>query len=139
MQWLTNIFNDGSSKVIDSVSKGLDNLFTSDQERLQLKNELERAMNTFKQDMESKSLEYEKEVTKRWETDSEHIITRLVRPLSYIAVLLLFGFIVLLDGNAGEFIVNKAYIPVIETLLATMTISYFGSRGIEKTVKHFKS
>ena len=96
-------------------------------------------MNVFKTDMESKSLEYEKEITKRWESDSEHTITRLVRPVSFIAVLCLFGVMVLFDGNVGEISIKSAYIPVIETLLATMTISYFGSRGVEKTMKSFNS
>jgi len=138
MSWISNIFSSGAAKVVDSVGSALDGVFTSDEERLQLENELKKAMNVFKQDMENKSLEFEKEITKRWQSDAEHTITRLVRPLSYIAVLSLFGFIVLLDGNYGGFVVNTAYIPVIETLLATMTVAYFGSRGVEKTMKSFK-
>ena len=139
MTWLTSLFSDGAAKLVDSVGDGLDNLFTSDEERLKLKNELEKAMNVFKTDMESKSLEYEKEITKRWESDSEHTITRLVRPVSFVAVLMLFGVMVLFDGNVGEVSIKSAYIPVIETLLATMTIAYFGSRGVEKTMKSFNS
>lgn len=71
-------------------------------------------------------------VTKRWVSDNEHIITRLVRPVSYGFMLALFAIIVLMDGNIGRFHVDPAYIPVIKTLLVTMTIAYFGSRGAEK-------
>ncbi len=138
MSWLTNIFSEGASKVADSVGTALDGIFTSDEERLQLQNELNKAMNVFKQDMESKSIEYEKEVTKRWESDSEHTITRLVRPLSYIFILALFALMVLFDGNVGSISIKDVYVPVIETLLVTMTIAYFGSRGAEKVTKHFK-
>jgi len=75
------------------------------------------------------------EVTKRWVSDNEHIVTRLVRPVSYGFMLTLFGIIVLMDGNIGQFHVDPAYIPVIKTLLVTMTIAYFGSRGAEKILK----
>jgi len=138
MNWFTSLFSDGASKVVDSVGKAIDSLVTSDEERAKLKNELQKSMNDFNQTMETKSLEFEQEITKRWQSDNEHIITRLVRPVSYIAVLILFGAVIIADGNIGEFAVNAAYIPVLETLLATMTVAYFGSRGAEKTMKHFK-
>jgi uncharacterized membrane protein (DUF106 family) len=138
MSWFTSIFSSGVDKVVDSVTDGLDKLFTSDEERLQLKNALQVEMNKLKTEMENKSLEYEKEVTKRWTSDNDNMVTRMVRPISYIFVLALFAIMVLTDGNIGEFSINQSYIPVIETLLATMTIAYFGSRGVEKTMKSFK-
>lgn len=138
MSWIKDIFTGGADKIVDSVSKGLDNLFTSDEERLQLKNALQVEMNKLSTELEAKSLEYEKEVTSRWTSDNEHIFTRLVRPISYIFVLVLFAIMVLGDGNIG-ITVKDAYVPVIETLLTTMTIAYFGSRGVEKSIKHFKS
>ena len=47
--------------------------------------------------------------------------------------------VVLLDGNLGAFTIDKAYVPVIQSLFGTMTIFYFGSRGIEKVMKTFKT
>ena len=67
MNWLTNIFSSGVDKVVDSVSKGLDNLFTSDEEKLILKNELQKAMN----DLE---IDVEKEVTSRIQAQRDIII-----------------------------------------------------------------
>jgi len=138
MNWLTSLFSSGASVVIDSVGKAIDNLVTSDEEKLKLKNELASEMNKFTLDMESKSNEFEQEITKRWTSDNEHLVTRLVRPISYVFVLVVFAVILFADGNIGEFKINESYIPVIETLLATMTVAYFGSRGIEKSIKHFK-
>lgn len=138
MTWLTSLFSDGAAKLVDSVGTAIDKLVTSDEEKLILKNELGKITSTFNLEIEKMSIEAEKEITKRWTSDNEHAITRLVRPISYTLVLILFGSIVIADGNLGEFVVNKAYIPVLETLLATMTIAYFGSRGVEKTMKHFK-
>jgi hypothetical protein len=138
MSWFGDLFSDGASKLVDSVGGAIDSLVTSDEEKLKLRNELQESIHVFKLGMESKAGDYEKEITKRWTSDNEHIITRLIRPVSYAAVLILFGIIVLMDGNVGSFQINPSYIPVVETLLATMTVAYFGSRGVEKTAKHFR-
>jgi hypothetical protein len=139
MSFFTDIFSSGVDKVVDSVGNAIDSLVTSDEEKLILSNKLAEEMNKFKVSMENKSLEYEKTVTDRWKSDNEHIITRLVRPLSYMFVLFLFAIMVLFDGNKGEFSITESYIPVIETLLVTMTVALFGSRGAEKTMKYFKT
>ena len=138
MSWFSGLVADGVSGVVDSVGKALDSLITSDDERNKAKIVLEKQMQDFKLEMLKGSNEFEKEITKRWESDNENIITRLVRPVSYSAVLILFGAVVISDGNIGNFSVNSAYIPVLETLLTTMTIAYFGSRGMEKVSKHIK-
>jgi len=90
------------------------------------------------QEMENDMIEMV-EVTKRLQIDSEHAITRMIRPVSYAAMFVLFMSVVLLDGNLGAFTIDKAYVPVIQSLFGTMTIFYFGSRGIEKVMKTFKS
>ncbi len=135
MKWIKSIFSGGVDKVVDSVSSGLDNLFTSEEEKLLLRNELQKEMNKLEIELEAKANEYEKEITDRWRSDNEHFITRLVRPLSFIFVLFLFAIMVLFDGNLGEMAIDEAYIPVIETLLVTMVVAYFGSRGAEKVSK----
>ena len=89
------------------------------------------------QEMENDMVEMV-EVTKRLGMDNEHTITRLVRPVSYLAMFILFLSVVLLDGNVGSFEVEEAYIPVIQSLFGTMTIFYFGSRGIEKVMRNLK-
>tara|TARA_R110000796_G_scaffold1671_15_gene6896 strand:- start:840 stop:1334 length:495 start_codon:yes stop_codon:yes gene_type:complete len=92
------------------------------------------------QEMENDMVEMV-EVTKRLGMDNEHAITRMIRPVSYAAMFVLFMCVVLFDGNMGEFTIDKAYVPVIQSLFGTMTIFYFGSRGLEKvakTIKKFK-
>lgn len=75
------------------------------------------------------------EVTKRLQSDNEHPITRLVRPISYGLMFILFLSCVFFDGNIGTFTIKQIYIPTIESLFGTMTVFYFGSRGIEKIMK----
>jgi Na+/serine symporter len=106
---------------------------------LKLKNELTTIITNHEAVMETKAIEFEQEITKRWTSDNEHLVTRLVRPISYMLVLTVFGIMIFTDGNIGMFSIKDGYLPIIETLLATMTIAYFGSRGVEKTMKHFKS
>jgi hypothetical protein len=89
------------------------------------------------QEMENDMIEMV-EVTKRLQIDSEHTVTRLVRPVTYGAMFLMFLACVFFDGNLGEFTIDKAYVPVIQSLFGTMTIFYFGSRGIEKVMKTMK-
>ena len=78
------------------------------------------------------------EATKRLQSDNQYIITRLVRPLSFLMMLILFISIVLFDGNVGDFEINQAYIPVIQSLFSVMVIFYFSSRGIEKIMSTYK-
>ena len=78
------------------------------------------------------------EATKRLQSDNQYVITRLIRPVSFLMMLMMFISIVLFDGNVGEFTINEAYIPVIQSLFSIMVIFYFSSRGIEKISKIIK-
>jgi len=135
---LTSLFTGGIDKVIDSVGSALDNLFTSDEERAAAKIELMK----IRQDAHIESFKlanaYEQSINKRWLSDNEHFITRLVRPLIVIFLFVLFGAVVISDGNIGHFKINSAYIPVLQTLLVTVTVAYFGSRGAEKITREIK-
>jgi hypothetical protein len=78
------------------------------------------------------------EITKRLQMDNEHTVTRLIRPVSYAAMFILFMSVVLLDGNLGAFTIDKAYVPVIQSLFGIQTMFYYGSRGFEKISKVYK-
>ena len=82
--------------------------------------------------------QFEATVTERWKSDNENPITQLVRPVMVIWTFILFTAVVLFDGNLGTFIVKPAYIPLLETVMTTIVIAYFGSRGIEKVFKYKK-
>ena len=89
------------------------------------------------QEMENDMIEMV-EVTKRLAMDNEHAVTRLIRPVMTGCMFVMFLACVFFDGNLGEFTIDKAYVPVIQSLFGTMTIFYFGSRGVEKVMKTFK-
>lgn len=134
MSWFSNVFSGSVGAVIDSVGNAIDNLVTSDEEKLKLKNELVKIEAETKLKEKELETQFEKEVTQRWVSDNDHWFTRLVRPLSYFWVIVFFTFIMIGDSNFG-FNIRDSYIPVIETLLITMTIALFGSRGVEKIIR----
>lgn len=134
MSWFTDIFSSSVGGVVESIGKVADNLITNDAERLQLKNELAKIEAEAKLKEQELEVQFEKEATQRWVSDNDHWFTRLVRPLSYFWVIFFFTFIMLGDSNFG-FNIRDSYIPVIETLLITMTIALFGSRGVEKIIR----
>ena len=132
MSWLSELFSSSAGAIVDSVGSAIDKLVTSDHERLQLKNELVKIQLEATLKANEQANEAEAQITERWKSDNEHWVTRLVRPLSYAWGILLFSSVVIMDGNLGQFKINVAYIPVIESLLVTMTLAYFGARTIEK-------
>jgi len=135
---LTSIFTGGIDKVVNSVGTTIDNLVTSDEEREALKNELVQIKVNAQLESENNYLKHEAEITKRWQSDNESIITRLVRPSIVIWSYALLTVVILMDGNVGSFYVKEAYIPILETIVTTVTIAYFGSRGFEKISRKMK-
>ncbi len=132
MSWLTDIFSSSASAIVDSVGNAIDKLVTSDEEKLQLKNELVKIQLEATLKANEQANEAEAQITERWKSDNENLLTRAVRPFSYAWVIGLFTAMVLFDGNVGNFKINVAYMPIIETLLVTMTVAYFGGRTFEK-------
>lgn len=133
-----SILTGGIDKVVDSVGNAIDKLVTSDEERLQLQNALAEAKIKAALESENNYLRHEEEITKRWVSDNEHLVTRLVRPSMVVWSYFIFTVVMLSDGNVGTFTVNPSYIPMLETIVVTITVAYFGSRGVEKTAKMIK-
>lgn len=132
MSWLTDKFSSSASAIVDSVGNAIDKLVTSDAEKLQLKNELVKIQLEATLKANEQANEAESQITERWNSDNENLLTRAVRPFSYAWVIGLFTAMVLFDGNVGNFKINVAYMGIIETLLVTMTVAYFGGRTFEK-------
>ena len=131
MSWLSEIFSTSAGAIVDSVGSAIDKLVTSDEEKLQLKNELVKIQLEATLKANEQANEAEAQITERWKSDNEHLVTRLVRPFSFAWVIALFTVVIIGDTNWG-FSVKDAYIPVLETLLTTMVIAYFGGRSFEK-------
>lgn len=138
MSWISEIFTSSVGTVIDSVGKIVDTLHTSDDEKLRVQAELAKLQADSQLKAQEIELQYEQEVSKRWVSDNEHVITRLTRPAIVLWGFILLTIVMLLDGNVGEFTINEAYIPLLETIVVTSVVAYMGGRSVEKVSKVVK-
>tara|TARA_R100000081_G_scaffold84702_1_gene53288 strand:+ start:92 stop:544 length:453 start_codon:yes stop_codon:yes gene_type:complete len=77
------------------------------------------------------------EVSKRWQSDmaSDSWLSKNTRPMSLIFLTLSMVFLILLDSFEWGFNVNEGWVNLLQTLLVTVYVAYFGSRGVEKFKK----
>ena len=112
-----------------SVSNIVDNVVTTDEERLQLKANL-------KEIVAKAEANAQEQVTRRWEADAKAgWLPANIRPLTLIFLTFVFVVISVFDGNIGEFKISSAYIPIYQTLLLCCYSAYFAGRSIEKIKK----
>lgn len=136
---LTKLFAGKAKEIATDIIGGLDNLFTSKEEKLQKEIELTEKINAHLLGMEqeaTKQIESEdKAVTDRWKSDmeSDSWLSKNTRPLVMLSLLAFLFVLIFCDSAIKErFEVKDSYITLMETLLVTVTVAYFGSRGVEK-------
>ena len=116
---LGNLFNK-ADKIVDEV-------ITSQEEKMQLKNELQKII------QEQEAL-IEQEVTKRWESDNNQSswLPRNIRPLVLAWLVVSTTLLIFIDAGVIEFIVADKWVDLLQIVLITCIGAYFGSRGLEK-------
>ena len=74
------------------------------------------------------------EVSKRWSSDmsSDNWLSKSVRPMMLIFLTVSTWLLILMDSLNIEFGVSTEWIDLLKSLLITVFVSYYGSRGIEK-------
>jgi len=74
------------------------------------------------------------EVTKRWTSDmeSDSWLSKNTRPLALIFLTIVTTLIIIVDSTGLNFEVKHSWVMLLETLLVTVYVAYFGSRGAEK-------
>jgi hypothetical protein len=92
----------------------------------------EMAMKLIEQDLQEL-----KEVSSRWRADmkSDSWLSKNTRPLALIFLTVSSVFIMSVDSFHLQFEVNTAWVDLLKTLLVTVYVEYFGSRGAEKITK----
>ena len=77
------------------------------------------------------------EVSKRWQSDmtSDSWLSKNVRPLTLVYLTLATTIYIVLDSLNIAFDIDQAWIELLKTLLVTIYVAYFGSRGFEKYKK----
>ena len=74
------------------------------------------------------------EVTKRWTSDmnSDSWLSKNTRPLALIFLTIATTLMIIVDSTGLNFEVKNGWVALLETLLVTVYVAYFGSRGAEK-------
>tara|TARA_B100001173_G_scaffold311767_1_gene330118 strand:- start:2361 stop:2831 length:471 start_codon:yes stop_codon:yes gene_type:complete len=74
------------------------------------------------------------EVSKRWESDmkSDSWLSKNTRPISLIFLTISMVILIILDSFQWTFTVDTGWVELLKTLLVTVYVAYFGSRGAEK-------
>ena len=91
--------------------------------------EKEKALELLKMDL----LEMQ-EVTKRWDADmaSDSWLSKNTRPVTLLYLTFMTTLFVILDSSDSPFKVGSEWVELLKTLLVTVYVAYFGSRGFEK-------
>ena len=92
----------------------------------------EQAMKLIEQDIAEM-----KEVSSRWKSDmkSDSWLSKNTRPLALIFLTASAVLMMSIDSFHLQFNVDEAWISLLKTLLITVYVAYFGSRGAEKITK----
>jgi hypothetical protein len=92
----------------------------------------EKALKLLEQDMTEMQ-----EVSKRWSSDmkSDSWLSKNTRPMTLIFLTVSMVILILLDSFKIDFSVSNGWVDLLKSLLVTVYVAYFGSRGVEKFKK----
>ena len=126
MSIFSKIFSNGAKELVKEVGGVVDNLTTTKEEKLEAKRKIKEVLLDYENSMQ-------KEVTSRWLSDNNGgLLTKNIRPLALAFLTFMFVIISIFSGNIGQFQIQKAFIPVYQTLLIVIYTAYFGGRSFEK-------
>lgn len=119
-----------SGTLVKDIGKVIDNLTTTDEERLEAKKHIQELL-------EKADKDAQQQVTERWKFDmqSDSFLSKNIRPLIMVFLTGMFTLLAFTDGNIGGFKIQKEYIPIFQTLLVTVYGAYFVGRTWEKGKK----
>ncbi len=127
---LGKLFSGGAAELVKGVGGVIDNLHTSDEERLQAEAKIKELIANYE-------VEMEKNITSRWEADlkSDSWLSKNVRPMVLIFLIVCTMLLIFIDAGAIKFNVKDSYIDLLQLVLITVIGAYFGGRSLEKVKK----
>ena len=74
------------------------------------------------------------EVSKRWARDmqSDSWLSKNTRPLALVFLTVSMMLLIFIDSTGLDFSVDSGWVDLLKSLLITVYVAYFGSRGAEK-------
>ena len=89
----------------------------------------EKALKLLEQDMVEMQ-----EISKRWDSDmkSDSWLSKNTRPMTLIFLTISLIILIVLESSNIQFDVDGGWVDLLKSLLITVYVAYFGSRGAEK-------
>ena len=130
MSILGKIFSGGAADLVKGVGGVIDNLHTSDEEKLAAEAKIKEMIANYE-------VEMEKNITDRWKADmnSESWLSKNVRPMILIFLVVSTVLMIFIDAGTIQFTVEEKWTDLLQLVLITVIGAYFGGRSFEKSKK----
>ena len=124
---LAKLFGNAGGGIVDKLSGVVDKFVRTKDEKA----EFEKQMTEIFIEAEAAM---QKNVTERWKADLEHgnWLTRSVRPLVLIFLIVATVLMVFIDSGSIHFTVEEKWTDLLQLVLMTTIGAYFGGRSVEK-------
>jgi len=130
MNILGTIFSGGAKDLVEGVGGVIDNLHTSEEEKLEANQKIKELVSNYE-------VEMEKQITDRWKSDmaSDSWLSKNVRPMVLVFLVVSTVLMIFIDAGAISFDVEPKWTDLLQLVLITVIGAYFGGRSLEKTKK----
>ena len=127
---LSKIFSSGAGELIKGVGGVIDNLHTSEEEKLAAEQKIKELISNYE-------VEMEKQITERWKMDmaSDSWLSKNIRPLVLVFLVVATVLLIFIDAGAISFTVQDKWTDLLQLVLITVIGAYFGGRSLEKVKK----
>ena len=127
---LAKLFGNAGGGVVDKLAGVADRFIRTKEEKAEFEKEMTKIMIQAEAEMQ-------KNVTDRWKADLEHgnWLTRSVRPLVLIFLIVSTVLMVFIDSGSINFNVEEKWTDLLQLVLITVIGAYFGGRSFEKFKK----
>ena len=130
MSILNKIFSTGATELIKGVGGVIDNLTTTEEEKLTAEEKIKDMILGYEGEMQ-------KQVSERWKSDmnSDSWLSKNVRPMTLIFLIICTMLLIFIDAGCLSFDVKDSYVDLLQLVLITVIGAYFGGRSLEKVKK----
>jgi len=130
MNILSTIFSGGAKDLVEGVGGVIDDLHTSEEEKLEAAQKVKELISNYE-------VEMEKQITDRWKSDmaSDSWLSKNVRPMVLIFLVVATVLMIFIDAGTINFVVEPKWTDLLQLVLITVIGAYFGGRSLEKTKK----
>ena len=127
---LSNILSGGAADLVKGVGGVIDNLHTSEEEKLAAEQKIKELVSNYE-------VEMEKQITERWKMDmaSDSWLSKNIRPLVLVFLVVATVLLIFIDAGAISFTVQDKWTDLLQLVLITVIGAYFGGRSLEKVKK----